>query len=367
MAGETGKPTSSHLGQHLPWGADVNENCIAYEWFRAACWQWLGEGFSPAAATAGRDFLQKLSLRRVVALMAYSAKTKTLSAVCFTLLLLLCGSGGCLRARHSELSGCGESCLCLFRGGTQQCAPVYVVGSECYGYEATCWSPWPEQCGGCPIDPMLVGTQIDITGENELNAADGPHPAGVPMGPASPGPNAADWEVPPVPDSDADFGIDKAPSPPAESQKNAKSSPFSEEVPRSDEDDTGRPPEMDGARPLKIEEQPPEPPIQDGTTFQAGAPALRFVSFSASEAPTANEPGTTSRTAEGNAGESTRRTPNEGEHRDEDLAWHRADGSPPREEQERSPTLEALKTSFSSPAPRYIRLPKPNRPRARGS
>jgi len=299
--------------------------------------------------------------------MVHSAKAKTLSGVCFTLLLLLCGSGGCLRARHSELSGCGESCLCLFRGRTQQCAPVYVVDSECYGYEATCWSPWPEQCVGCPIDPMLVGTQIDVTGENELNAADGPHPAGVPMGPASPGPNAADWEVPPVPDPNVDDGKDEVPPLPADIQKDTKPSPFSEEEPRSGEDDTGQPPEMEGARPLKIEEQPPEPPIQDGTTFQASASKLRFVSFSASEATQANEPGTTSQTAEGNAGESTRKTPKKGEHRDEDLALHRADESPPREERERSPVLEALRTSFFSPAPRFIRLPKPNRPRARGS
>jgi len=213
---------------------------------------------------------------------------------------------------------------------------------------------------------MLVGTQIGIAGENELNAADGPHPAGVPMEPASPGPNAADWELPPVPDSNAGFGIDKAPSPPAESQKNAKSSPFSDEEPRSG-DDTGRLPEADGARPLKIEEQPPEPPIQDGTKFQAGASKLRFVSFSTSDATTANEPGTTCQTAESNASESTRRTPKEGEHRDEDLASRRADESPPRDERERSPILEALKTSFSSPAPRFIRLPKPNRSRARGS
>ena len=367
MAGETGKRTSSNLGEHLPWGADVNENRIAYEWFRAACWQWLGERSSPTAATAGRDFLQKLSFRRVVARMVYSAKIKTLSAACLTLLLLLCGSGGCLRARHSELSGCGESCLLPFHGRAQQCGPVYVVDSECYGYQATCWSPWPEQCVGCPIDPMLVGTQIDVTGENELNPADRPHPAGVPKEPASPGPNAAGWEVPPVPDPDADDDKDEAPLPPADSQKDTKTSPFSEESLRPGEDDTGWPPETEGARPLKIEEQPPEPPIQDGTTFQTSAPALRFVSFSISDATGAKKPDTTSEVAAGNAGESTQRTPKEGEHPDEDLASHRADESPAGDERERSPILEALKTSFSSPAPRFIRLPKPNRPRAQGS
>ena len=169
-------------------------------------------------------------------------------------------------------------------------------------------------------------------------------------------------------DSNADDARGEFPSLPADRQKDTERTPFNDEEPRSGEDNTGRPPEMEGARPLKIEEQPPEPPIQDGTRFQAGASKLRFVSFSASGATTANEPGTTSQTPEPNAVESTRRTPKEGEHRDEDLASHRAaDVSPPRDEQEGSPILEALRTSFSSPAPRFVRLPKPNRSRPRGS
>jgi hypothetical protein len=279
--------------------------------------------------------------------MVYSARAKTLAAVWLTLSLLVCGSSGCIRAPYPGLPGCGVCSLLPFCGCAPQQGPVCAVDPVCYGYQATCWYPWPDQCGGCPTVPLPPSAaETDITGEDEINAAESPHPAGLPIEPTTDGPKAADWEPLPPPDSGKDGGKKPA-APPAEDKgKSVGSSPPGGGESRSGEEGIVLPPEPKGAKTPKSEGPSPEPPVPDSSNTKASQSTLKFVSFNEPKAPPAGRLGEASSMAKEQSGGPT---PSAKLHRLPPPP--RASGSSPRNEQGQLVVLQALRTSFSPPAP----------------
>lgn len=295
--------------------------------------------------------------------MVYSAKAKTLSAVWGTLLLLLCGSGCYVSANHWGLSICGTGCLFPFQGRAQRCGHACAGGSECYGYNATCWRPWPEHCPGCPVDlTHPAGTETSIAVEEEANATSSiPTPAGGPAGGPSPLPDATDWDLLAPPSSDPldRNGNAEAAPPSGDEPQESKSPPVRGDGPRSSDDDLAPLPETERPGPLKMEAPPPEPPGEENTQVQAGPSTLKFVSFYVSKVPTACKPKTTSGAAGGNARGSLPRTPRERERQHRGAGAYRGAESASGDGRESAIILEALRTSFSPPAV-TVRLRLPN-------
>ena len=294
--------------------------------------------------------------------MIHNARTKALLAVWLTLLLLLCSSGGCARARCPSDPACGGSCLFRCFCGPKRARPECVVDPICYGYEATCWEPWPEQCAGCPMDQMQLETQIDVAGDDVgVNGTAGPHPAEVPEESISLPPGAADLEPVPPPDPDADDGQDdganEMDSPPDEGREKAEPFPFREEEPRSGGNDADVPPAANDGEPPKDRDRSPEPsPPSDSQTGAGTRSLLRFVVFSTPEPAASNTPVSTSRSDQDEVGKPTQRGPKELEHRHDTLASRPSGQLPPRDEPRALLILEALRTSFSPPAPRRLPL-----------
>jgi len=279
--------------------------------------------------------------------MVHSARAKTWSAIGLTLALLVCTSGGCVIGPCSGLPDCGACCLFPFHGCAHRQPAVSVVDPVCYGYQATCWCPWPDQCGGCPTDPLRpLAAPTSTSGENEAGAIDGPHSA-APVKPPSPGGKTVDLELLPLPDSGA--VNEPAPPPEAEGEKPAKKQG---EEPAKKQGET---PAEKGA--------PAQPPIQDGATTKAGQPALRFVSYFRAIVVTPNKPtATPNRLWERTARPDQLRTP--GRNLDVAPAAPQADQSSSRDEQEDQSILEALRTSFSPPARRHPPAEGPSAPPA---
>jgi len=82
-------------------------------------------------------------------------------------------------------------------GRAPQSAEVCVGDLPCYGYSATCWRRWPEECGSCPQPQPQEdcrGPVTDAAVEGEILSEDGPDwhraPAAVPA--------PAELEVPPT-------------------------------------------------------------------------------------------------------------------------------------------------------------------------
>jgi len=272
--------------------------------------------------------------------MVHSARAKTWSAIGLTLALLVCTSGGCVTTPCSGLPGCGACCLFPFHGCAHQQSAVSVVDPVCHGYHATCWCPWPDQCGGCPTDPLRpLAAPTSTSGENEAGAIDG-SPSAAPVKPPSPGGKSVDLELLPLPDSGA---IDEpAPPPELEGEKPAKKQG---EGPAKKEGE--RPTKKEGERPP--EKGPPSPPTQDSTTTKAGQPTLRVVSYSRAIVVTPNKPkATPERLWEQTARPDQSRTP--GRNLDLAPASPQADRSSLRAEQEDQTILDALRMSFSPPA-----------------
>jgi hypothetical protein len=264
--------------------------------------------------------------QRVVTQMVHSARAKIWSAIGLTLVLLVCTSGGCMRTPCSGLPGCGTCCLFPFHGCAHQQPAVSVVDPVCYGYHATCWCPWPEQCGGCPTVPVQpVAAPHSPTGEDEVSAVDSPQPA-APVTRPSPDGSSAGQELPPLPDSSAMDGVDE-PAPP---------------------------PETKGEQPPKNQGQPSKPPIREGATANTSESTLRFVSYlqAAVAAPSrpAESPGKLPGEDEPDQSDSPAGNP------DSDPMSHQAD------EPKALAILEALSTSFSPPARPHPRAEGPSAP-----
>lgn len=250
--------------------------------------------------------------------MVHSARAKTWSAIGFTLALLCGTSGGCMRAPCSGIAGCGPCCLFPLHGCAHRQAPVYVVDPVCYGYHTTAWCPWPDQCGGCPTDPLHpLAAPNGTTGEGEEGTVEGPDAAahGETSGP---GGKAGDLEALPLRDSNA---ID-APAPP---------------------------PETEGEKPPQKAAPLPEPPAKDGATTKAGEPMLRFVSYFRSVVVPPGGPEDGSEEVQGQSTEPKRWQPPTG-NLGRDTISAEAGGSLPSDEQEDWVILEALRRCFSRPA-----------------
>ncbi len=291
-----------------------------------------------------------------------SARAKTVATIWFALLLLLsAGSGCCARAPRPGFLAHGLCGLIPWPGCGQQCAPVCVVDPFCYGYHATCWSPWPEQCGKCPTDPLrLLEPPPGTPAADQTDATEGRQADDVPTPPVAPD-GTVDLELIPLPDSAPEGGKDAPVPPPTEGAGDVEPSPPAQPPPSSGEDDVEPPLEAPAEPPLEAPEsetpqgrvQPIEAKIQLGAEREANRSRLRFVSFATPEVTRLGQPDRTFETGDGQVSQPGRDATGQHTDRNAGVSHGRVADSPAREERTELMILKALRLSFSPPAPRH--------------
>ena len=200
--------------------------------------------------------------------MVYNAKAEIVLVVCVALWLTC--SSGCRVADDSGQGNPRNACPLLPHSNppAHPCQ-VRLVEPCFYGYEATCWHPWPDGWVGCPPCSAQIGTTMNVVGEIQPGSpteAPSHAPADpLPVVPNRPVPLAPDGPLPtdpgyPAPiDPEAAQPVDPSdldPAAPIEQQ------PVAPTEPRSIPDDPA-PVESGGQRPIERSEVPPAQPSEE--------------------------------------------------------------------------------------------------------
>lgn len=295
--------------------------------------------------------------------MIHNAKARIASTI--WLALLLSCSGGCyVTAHHLECYRSAASSLFPYKDPVPPPAYRCVRDPYFYGYQATCWRPWPAGWRGCLPCVTEGPVDLNIVGEVETDSQDAAPPAAVPgddlpVGPGErspfelsdpmpgdPGYSAPDApsgplpvdpsdSAPPAPDDSPPI----APQPPDLKMEppDLKMEPTDLKIlPPPDDGTQGMPPpsennqqgvessgtDEDGIMPPKPKDEPPprdegpsaEPPISSDSKAPPDPSTLRFGLLPVQQIPTQTMPDSSPQTDQDKRDLPTPAASREGEH-----------------------------------------------------